>query len=97
MPKSPSANDPRDLSFEDSLEQLETIAAELESGDLPLEESMQRFETAVGLLRRCYDVLQNAEQRIETLVSFDEDGRPQFAPFDATATFDGDQRSDKDD
>ena len=86
-----SSNDAKPQSFEDALQQLESIAAELESGSLPLEKSMQQFETAVGLLRRCYAELQGAEQRIQKLVAFDENGRPLFEDFDATATFDGDK------
>lgn len=77
---------PQQTSFEDAMSQLETIVEELEDGSLGLEDSMRRFETGVGLLRTCYGILERAEQRIEILTGFDEQGRPELEPFDATAT-----------
>lgn len=74
--------------FETALQDLETIVAALEDGSLGLEEAMQKFEEGVKLLKTCYAQLENAEQRIETLVAFDDEGRPRFKPFDATATID---------
>lgn len=74
--------------FESALANLEQIVDELEDGTLGLEESMRRFEEGVKLLRTCYATLERAEQRIEMLVGFDEEGRPQLEPFDATATLD---------
>ena len=75
--------------FETALANLETIVTALEDGSLDLEEAMQQFEQATGLLRSCYARLEQAEQRIEALVAFDDEGRPTFTPFDATATIDG--------
>lgn len=83
-PDTASTDEP--VPFEDALQKLETIVAALEDGSLGLEEAMQQFEAATGLLRSCYAQLEKAEQRIEALVSFDDEGRPVFEPFDATAT-----------
>ena len=74
--------------FEESLGELQRIVGQLEDGSLPLEESMQEFEKGIGLLRQCYAVLESAEQRIEILTGADQDGNPQTAPFDTSATFD---------
>lgn len=79
--------------FEESLDELQQIVAELDDGSLGLEESMQRFEKGISLLRHCYEVLEQAEQRIEILTGTDSQGNPLTAPFDAAATFATPQRS----
>jgi exodeoxyribonuclease VII small subunit len=61
-------------SFEQALERLETIVAELEGGALSLEESLARYEEGVRLSRRLTQTLDQAEKRIERLV--EEQGRP---------------------
>jgi exodeoxyribonuclease VII small subunit len=55
-------------SFETSLNELEKIVKQLESGDLPLEESLKLFETGVKLARECRQRLANAERKIEVLL-----------------------------
>ena len=58
----------KDIDLEKSLEQLETLVKELESGDLPLEKAMQKFEQGVKLTRNCQAALKDAEQRVEILM-----------------------------
>lgn len=55
-------------SFEETLEELETIVAELESGAKPLDESLLLYEKGIAALRRCHAVLDTAEKRIKILV-----------------------------
>ena len=74
-----------ELSFEESLEQLEQIAAQLEDGELGLTESLEKYEEAVHRLRRCHQLLQQAKQKIELLAGVDEEGRPKTTPFDEKA------------
>jgi exodeoxyribonuclease VII small subunit len=62
-------------SFETSLEALEQIVRQLESGDLPLEKSLELFEQGVRLSRECQERLSQAERRIEVLLR-DNQGRP---------------------
>ena len=62
-------------SFEASLEALERIVQQLESGDLPLEKSLELFEQGVRLSRECQERLSQAERRIEVLLR-DNQGRP---------------------
>ena len=59
--------------FEQSLNDLETIVKKLEDGDLPLEESLKLFEEGVKLSRECRERLTSAERRIEVLMK-DADG-----------------------
>ncbi|ANO50877.1 exodeoxyribonuclease VII small subunit [Woeseia oceani] len=58
----------KEIDLEKSLEQLETLVKELESGDLPLEKAMQKFEQGVKLTRNCQSALKDAEQRVEILL-----------------------------
>ena len=73
-------------SFEESLQQLQGIAARLEDGSQGLENSLRDFEQAMGLLRTCYGQLASAEQQIELLTGFNDEGQPETAPFEATPT-----------
>ena len=66
--------------FEASLEALEQIVQQLESGDLPLEKSLELFEQGIRLSRECQERLSQAERRIEILLR-DNQGRPVAAAF----------------
>ena len=72
-------------SFEASLEALEQIVHELESGDLPLEKSLQLFEDGIRLSRQCQERLNQAERRIEVLLR-DNQGRPVVSAFEEAKT-----------
>jgi exodeoxyribonuclease VII small subunit len=56
------------LNLEKSLEQLESLIEELESGDLPLDTAMKKFEEGIKLTRSCQTALKDAEQRVEILL-----------------------------
>ena len=53
--------------FEASLERLESIVQELESGELTLEQSLERYEEGMRLSQRLTRTLEEAERRIERL------------------------------
>ncbi len=74
-------NDEQPKSFEASLEALENIVQQLESGDLPLEKSLELFEEGVKLSRQCQERLNQAERRIEVLLR-DNQGRPVVSAFE---------------
>lgn len=67
--------------FEASLEALEQIVQQLESGDLPLEKSLELFEQGIRLSRECQDRLSQAERRIEVLLR-DNQGRAVVSAFE---------------
>lgn len=71
--------------FEASLEALEQIVQQLESGDLALEKSLELFEQGIRLSRECQDRLSQAERRIEVLLR-DNQGRTVVAPFEEKQT-----------
>lgn len=53
--------------FEKSMERLEAIVTEMESGDLSLEQMMARFEEGQKLLTFCSTRLNEIEKKIEIL------------------------------
>ncbi|MBI5684790.1 MAG: exodeoxyribonuclease VII small subunit [Verrucomicrobia bacterium] len=55
------------LKFEQALERLEKIVAEMESAELPLDEVVGRFEEGTRLVRFCAQKLEEAEKKIEIL------------------------------
>ncbi len=57
------------LSFEDSLIQLEEIVKKLEVGDVPLDNAINEFNKAITLARNCDLKLKNAEEAITKLVN----------------------------
>jgi len=54
--------------FEESLERLEALVQEMESGNLPLEEILKKYEEGNRLIKLCAAKLNEAEQRIEILM-----------------------------
>ncbi len=62
------ASDTDELDFEDALEKLEAIVAELEAGELPLQEALDKFEKGMALKKLCEQKLTEAEARIEQYV-----------------------------
>ena len=66
--------------FEKSLQNLEKIVSNVESGELGLEESLAQFEKGIKLARNCQDTLTNAEFRVEQLI--EKNGLQQTIPFE---------------
>ena len=56
------------LSFEESLEQLEDIVNKLEKGDVPLDDAIDEFNNAMQLVKICNEKLNNAEESIAKIV-----------------------------
>ncbi|HWF07163.1 MAG TPA: exodeoxyribonuclease VII small subunit [Bryobacteraceae bacterium] len=66
-------------SFEASLEELEKVVKELETGDLPLDRSLELFSRGMQLSESCRKQLEEAETRVEMLVR--KEGVYQAEPF----------------
>ena len=71
------------LSFEESLTELDTIVQNLEQGELSLEESMTLFERGLKLSQVSQSKLQDAEQKIKILLT--KDGQIQLSDFDISS------------
>jgi exodeoxyribonuclease VII small subunit len=71
----------KELTFEESVSQLEQIVAAIESGQIGLEESLAKYEQGMELVKRCRGILDRAEKRIEQLTETKEGLKPE--PLDA--------------
>ena len=57
-----------EVDFEKSLERLEAVVQQMESGELSLEQMMAHFQEGTTLIKRCGKKLSEVEQTIEKLV-----------------------------
>ncbi|KXI27415.1 exodeoxyribonuclease VII small subunit [Paraglaciecola hydrolytica] len=72
------------LSFEQSMQELETIVSKMEQGDLPLEDALQNFERGIQLARLSQQKLKDAEQKVQILMS--QNGQANLLDFDTDNT-----------
>lgn len=63
----PNANPTDGLTYEQAVDELESIIQRIESGDIGLEDSIRHYERGSALLKHCRTILGQAEQRIQTL------------------------------
>ena len=68
-------------SFEESLDALEAIVSDLETGKLGLSDALSRYEQGVRHLKACQQLLERAERKIEVLSGMDADGNPITSPY----------------
>lgn len=61
------ATDNQTPSFEQAMQQLEQIVAEMEGGELPLAEALAKFEQGIKLARTSQAQLKEAEQKVQIL------------------------------
>ena len=61
------------LSFEQALEQLESIVSKLEDGTIQLEESIEEYTRGTLLKKHCEAKLKEATMKVEQ-ISIDKDG-----------------------
>ena len=57
------------LTFEQSMQELESLVSKMEQGDLPLEDALQSFERGIQLARHSQQKLKNAEQKVQLLTN----------------------------
>ncbi len=57
-----------EMSFEESVKELEGIVEKLEKGQLSLDESLMLFEKGIRLVRECNTKIQCAQQKVEQLI-----------------------------
>ena len=70
------------LSFEESLNELDGIVQNLEQGELSLEDSMALFERGLALSELSQEKLQTAEQKVKILL--ESNGEQVLNNFDVT-------------
>jgi exodeoxyribonuclease VII small subunit len=67
-PMSGEQRDPSQLSFEESLNELEKIVAHLERGDVPLADSIRIYKRGAALKARCEGQLKDAQLEVDQIV-----------------------------
>ncbi len=58
----------KEASFEEAMDNLEEIIAELEKGDLTLDKSVESFKKGMEISNYCTELLDNAEKSITILL-----------------------------
>ena len=71
------------LTFEESLSELDSIVQNLEQGELSLEESMSLFERGLSLSQVSQNKLQLAEQKVKILL--EKNGEAQLTDFNISS------------
>lgn len=75
------AKKPENLTFEESLCELERIVSELEQGDVSLDDALKQFERGIKLVRNSQGKLEQAQQKVAILMADDENAPlTPFAP-----------------
>lgn len=69
------------LTFEEAMQQLETIVRELEMGQIKLDDAVEAYEKAVKLKKFCEERLKAAELKIEKIEA-GKDGALELSPLD---------------
>lgn len=68
------------LTFEQALQELETIVKDLETGKAPLEDSIAQYERGIALKAHCECKLRDAQAKIEQ-ITVAADGSVGTKPF----------------
>jgi exodeoxyribonuclease VII small subunit len=66
-PSSDSADITSPASYEDAMQELETLVRRLESGEMPLDQLLTGYQRGAALLQFCRDKLQSVEDQIKVL------------------------------
>ncbi|MCG7851291.1 MAG: exodeoxyribonuclease VII small subunit [Methanosarcinaceae archaeon] len=74
-----NTRDKKELSFEENLEELESLVERLEHEQLTLDESLEAFERGIKLASLCSQKLTKADRKIEQLI--EESGELRTEPF----------------
>ena len=71
----------KELKFEEAMQELESIANELENGNLSLEQSVAKFEEGMNISKKCNEIIENAEKKITILLQ--KEGKLEEENFEA--------------
>ncbi len=61
--------DPKQMSFEQGGQELESIIERIEQGEVGLEQSLDEYRRGGMLIKRCRDILDVAEQQIQKMTA----------------------------
>ncbi|EPA1954884.1 exodeoxyribonuclease VII small subunit [Vibrio alginolyticus] len=64
---------PENMTFEATIEELDSLVDQLENGDLALDDALRKFERGIALAHAGQTKLSDAEQRVSILLSEDDE------------------------
>ncbi|USD59815.1 exodeoxyribonuclease VII small subunit [Vibrio sp. SCSIO 43140] len=64
---------PENMSFEATVDELDSLVEQLENGDLALDDALKKFERGIALARAGQQKLTEAEQKVSILLVKDDD------------------------
>lgn len=67
----------KEVTFEEAMEELESIIVKLEEGDVPLEKALSLYQKGMELSRFCHTLLSQAEEQLAKLIT--DDGEKEFS------------------
>ncbi|MCL1127398.1 exodeoxyribonuclease VII small subunit [Shewanella surugensis] len=76
------AKKPENLTFEESLSELDTIVTDLEQGDVSLDDALKQFERGIKLVRSSQQKLEHAQQKVAILMQEDDAEPSPYQPED---------------
>ena len=59
----------KEMTFEESLNELERIVKDLESGNTPLDKAIDEFNEAIKIAKVCDEKLKNAEEKVNKILN----------------------------
>lgn len=59
----------KSLTFEEAMEQLESIVDRLEEGDVPLEEAISIYKNGMELSKLCHEKLKSVEEQLTQILT----------------------------
>ena len=59
----------KEKTFEEKIQELETIVNELESGEIDLDSSIEKYTNAMKLVKECDEKLKNVEEQVNKIVT----------------------------
>ncbi len=65
---------PQKMSYEQAIEELESIIERIEQGQVGLQESLTEYRRGAALLKRCRGILDVAEQQVQRMTAQDAAG-----------------------
>jgi exodeoxyribonuclease VII small subunit len=68
------------LTFEEAMDQLDTIVERLEEGDVPLEEAISIYKEGMELSKLCHGKLKNVEEQLTQILTADGHKEPFSIP-----------------
>ena len=78
----------KDMTFEEAIRALESIATSLENEKIDLDESLKLYEEGVKLVRYCNKLIESAERKIKVL-SLTPDGELEEKDFSSSENSEG--------